>query len=177
MSPQSVSLFVAVGRKMCYANFSSHQMKVGVNCGKIVKLINYVPTTKHPDYVWKHFIKHSRIYTRYWPCSHWAVGTLYVIYGAKAGLSLWLSSVCDAGAALQLLSQVAGLLSVLHANEHASEQTETEAAGPFSSLCHLNGPSLTEIILFSHHLQLVVNKGRTELRELWQINSLCSHRS
>lgn len=64
----------------------------GVNCGKIVKLINYVPTIKHPDYVWKHFIKHSSVYTRYWPCSHWAVGTLYGIYGARAGLSLRLSS-------------------------------------------------------------------------------------
>lgn len=57
-------------------------------------------------------------------------------------------SACDAGAALQLLSQVAGLLPVLHANE----QTETEAAGLSWSLGHLNGPSSTEIILFSHHL-------------------------
>lgn len=98
MSPQLVSLFMS-GRKCVTQIFHLTRWKWGVNCGKIVKLIKYVPTTKHPDYVWKHFLKHSRIYPRYRPCQHWAVGMLYGIYGAKAGSSVRRSS---AGRAQQM---------------------------------------------------------------------------
>lgn len=36
VSPQLVSLLVAVGMTMCYANVSSDEMKEGVSCGKTV---------------------------------------------------------------------------------------------------------------------------------------------
>lgn len=186
MSPQLVSLFVAVGRKMYYANLSSHQMKVGVNCGKIVKLIKYVPTTKYPNYVWKHFIKHSRIYPRYRPCLHWAIGMLYGIYGAKAGLSLRLSSagrvqqlsaawmsVCDAGAALQLLSQVAVCSQSCTRTSWLRLRQQVS-----SSLCATwMDQARQRSFCFPTTCCKLVNKGTTELRELWRINSSCSHRS
>lgn len=62
VSLQLVSLFVAenVLRK-CFISPDERGSDLWENSGEIqIKVIRYFPNTKHPDIVWKQFLKHSR---------------------------------------------------------------------------------------------------------------------